>query len=643
MNSHPNLFKQATVSVMQDLIDGLLVEEFFGDISEQLYSLEQWDQLTKATPHLASSTLFPSLDLQAEIWKLSIPNENINILIALMPALTQKWQKVSNTPVYAVSSLEKENLDQLTLLDPVTFMQYVAEKYYPNKPKAIHNFLDLLQENIKQLEWSQNHQIDHKKLFSKSPAEFFQCMEQWASLRDRPYHPLAKAKTGLNQQDYSQYMAEFSKKIPLFWIAVHKDYLMIGNGIEDISKQHPLHYFLTQQEQVELLAELEQLNVLDTHIALPVHPWQFDRVIQKFLPDTFIQKKCVALKFQSTPFNATSSLRSLAPASESPFYLKLPMDIYSLCSARYLPAIKMINGQKSQQLLQDAISKDPNLKDKLWLCDEAIWWAYLPENIHDYHPDNEILYAQEPRHLSAMLRHYPNELLENTQFKLIPMATLGTVIPNSSHHFFDDWMRYRQLPPNQTSVRLLFKELCTSFYEVNLRLFKLGMVGEMHGQNAVFVWKDGHAQGILMRDHDALRVCVPLLEQNGLSDPEYSIKKGYPNTLYNQLPEDLFFFFQTLGIQVNLRAIIDTLAQIYSIPPAILWQDMNISIKQIVTKIGLDCSMQILLNQLLFTEKFWPFKMLLTPMFEHDDDDPGSMPFGKGHIPNPFLQYHKFL
>lgn len=643
MNTHPNLFKQATISVMQDLVDGLLVEEFFGDISEQLYGLEQWDKLIQITPYLTSARLFPNLETEAKIWQLSIPNENLYILIALIPALTQTWQKVSNTPVYAVHSFEKESSNQIVILDPVTFMRYAAEKYYPNKPKAMHKLLDLLQENIKQLEWSQNHQINHQKLFSKSPAEFFQCMEQWASLRDRPYHPLAKAKIGLNQQDYCQYMAEFSKKIPLFWIAVDQDYLMLGHGVKDISKQHPLHYFLNSHEQVELLAELEKLNVLDSHIALPVHPWQFDRVIQKFLPDTFIQKTCIALKFQSSPFNATSSLRSLAPDSESPFYLKLPMDIYSLCSARYLPAIKMINGQKSQQLLQDALSKDPELQDKLWLCDEAIWWAYLPENIYDYHPDNEILYAQEPRHLSAMLRHYPNELLENSQFKLIPMATLGTVIPNSAHHFFDDWMQYRQLPTNHSSVRLLFKELCVCFYNVNLRLFKLGMVGEMHGQNAVFVWKDGHAQGILMRDHDALRVCVPLLEKNGLYDPKYSIKKGYPNTLYNQQPEDLFFFFQTLGIQVNLRAIIETLGQIYQISPAILWQDMSTSIKQVIKEIELDYAMKLLLNKLLFTEEYWPFKMLLTPMFEHDDDDPGSMPFGKGQIPNPFLQYHKFL
>lgn len=643
MNSHPNLFKQATISVMQDLVDGLLVEEFFGDITEQLYALEQWKELTHATPHLASSTLFPNLNSQAKIWKLSIPSENIHVLMALMPALTQKWQKVRDTPVYAFNSYESNTQNQLALLDPPTLMQYVAEKYYSDKPKAIHRFLDLLQENIQQLEWSQNHQINHQKLLSKSPAEFFQCMEQWASLRDRPYHPLAKAKTGLNQQDYCQYMAEFSEKIPLYWIAVHKDYLMIGSGIKNISKQHPLHYFLTQQEQVQLLAELEQLKILETHIALPVHPWQFERVIHQFLPEAFAKQQCFALKFQSSPFNATSSLRSLAPDSESPFYLKLPMDIYSLCSARYLPAIKMINGQKSQQLLQNAVAKDSKLKKKLWLCDEAIWWAYLPENIHDYHPDNEILYAQEPRHLSAMLRHYPDELLKNTQFKLIPMATLGTVIPNSSHHFFDDWMQYRQLSPNHASVRLLFKELCDCFYEVNLRLFKLGMVGEMHGQNAVFVWKDGHAQGVLMRDHDALRVCVPLLEKNGLLDPEYSIKKGYPNTLYNRQPEDLFFFFQTLGIQVNIRAIIDTLAQIYGIPATLLWQDMATSIKQTMSKIDLEYTMQIHLDQLLFKEEFWPFKMLLTPMFEHEDDDPGSMPFGKGRIPNPFLQCHIFL
>ena len=55
-------------------------------------------------------------------------------------------------------------------------------------------------------------------------------MEQWASLRDRPYHPLAKAKQGLNETEYQQYQAEFARPVALNWVAVDRTLLQCGDG-----------------------------------------------------------------------------------------------------------------------------------------------------------------------------------------------------------------------------------------------------------------------------------------------------------------------------------------------------------------------------------------------------------------------------
>ncbi|ENX41403.1 IucA/IucC family protein [Acinetobacter sp. NIPH 2100] len=644
MNANNLFFKQATKIVMQDLVDCLLVEKFFDDLSPRRFNLKQWNEQNSHVSNLNSSTLFPvPLPENTSIWQLQLPAKNTYLIIALQPAVTQTWQKILNTAVYAIRH-EPDGLEPLhiVVLDPVTLMEYIFQLIghkYSDKDEGIQRFMDTLKQNILQMEWSLDHCIEHQGLFDKSPATFFQTMEQWGSLRDRPYHPLAKAKMGLNEKDYKQYLAEFSHGIPLFWVAIDNEKLMLGEGITESKKQQPMHYFLSATEQDHLIQELENLNIFSTHTAIPVHPWQVENILKDMLLEAFSSGDCHFLHFKSEPYFATSSLRSMAPASESPYYLKLPMSVYSLASSRYLPAIKMINGQKSERLFRAGIQLDAVLLEKVYICDETKWWAYLPEQIADYTPDNQILFSQPPRHLSAMLRHYPDELL-NDQYRLIPMAALGTKLPDSQHHFFDDWITYRQLERSENSVKMLFKELCHTFFEINLRMFKIGMLGEVHGQNAVFIWKAGQAHGVLFRDHDSVRIHVPWLEKNSLYDPSYSIKKGHPNTLYHQRPEDLFFYFQTLAIQVNIRAIIDVLAEIYTIPAPALWKTLEDVLKDLIHQIDFDEETQTMLHQLLFVEPTWPFKMLLKPMIDRGND-PGSMPFGVGNIPNPFQQITK--
>ena len=287
----------------------------------------------------------------------------------------------------------------------------------------------------------------------------------------------------------------------------------------------------------------------------------------------------------------------------------------------------MINGELSEKLLREVVDKDETLSRSLHLCDEGKWWAFMPPQA--------TLFDEAPRHLSAMVRRYPSALLDDPECRLLPMAALGTPLPGSNRHFFDEWMEYRDLPCNQASVLTLFRELSHSFFDINLRMFRLGMLGEVHGQNAVMVWKAGQAQGLLLRDHDSLRIFVPWLERNGMHDPEYRIKKGHANTLYHERPEDLLFWLQTLGIQVNVRAIMDTLAQVYEVPVTALWTVLRDVLDNLVTTIEFDDEARAMIRHQLFDAPNWPQKLLLTPMIERAGG-PGSMPFGKGEVVNPF-------
>lgn len=645
-NNYKYFFEQAVSTIMQDLLDCLLVEDFFSSVESNIYTPLDWDREVNNDLLLKVDTLFSNLPIEACLWRVPIDVAKVDLVFAVQPAITQTWGKVPLSPVYAISTQDQlETMSLVESLSPESLMLYVFQLQkaeFQGKEEGIQRVMQALKESIVQLSWSQQHNIDYTDLLDKSPANLFQTLEQWASIRDRPYHPLAKAKLGLSKEEYHDYMAEFCNKISLNWVAIPKQKIMVGSGVKQFESQKPADYFLSAVEQASLIKELEDLNIANSHIAIPVHPWQLTFITRNILKEALEKGDYQVLSFQSSPYFATSSLRSMSPSTGSPYYLKLPMSIYSLASSRFLPALKMINGQKSEALMREGIKHDAILKEKLYLCDERVWWAYLPENTKNYEPDNETLFTQPPRHLSAMLRCYPEELIQDQQYRLLPMAALGTRLPDSPHHFFDDWIQYRQLPESPKSVVQLFRELCRTFFEVNFRMFKLGMLGEVHGQNTVLVWKNGFIEGLLLRDHDSLRIYVPWLQKYGMDDPNYTIKKDYPNTLYHDTPESLFFYFQTLALQVNLRSIIDVLSEIYTINNAVLWQEMGKVLKDTIKSVHFESSIESMLNKILFEDEVWPFKMLIKPIIDRGSD-PGSMPFGVGTIPNPFLQLDKFL
>ena len=58
---------------------------------------------------------------------------------------------------------------------------------------------------LKQYHLLQQHRVNAHDLLNQSLAHRFRILEQYAGYRDRPYHPLAKLKEGLSQQEYMQY------------------------------------------------------------------------------------------------------------------------------------------------------------------------------------------------------------------------------------------------------------------------------------------------------------------------------------------------------------------------------------------------------------------------------------------------------
>ncbi|GAB7053548.1 MULTISPECIES: IucA/IucC family protein [unclassified Paenibacillus] len=635
---------EADCRVMEDLVNALLAETFFDEHDEvNLLSQTEWEFMVRGHMGLAAADRqFGSLHPKASVycWRLDDYHEAM-IVFPVHPAILQPYRFEASAGMYEVR-IEENHTVYLKKLDPLGLMRHIVH-LYGKDPAAIDaggadRFMNMLDQTLLQMSWSlENKQPSAGILGLPSAASLLE-LERKAAFRDRPFHPVSKVKLGWTQEDYRNYTAEFARPIQLNWMAVKRRYLVSGldeHSIEDQYKQAetggvaPADLLLAEDQKAGIREEMDRRGLsTEEFVPVPVHPWQMSTVLPGQLQEEIGKGICIPLNVEAGTFYATSSLRSLMPANGGQLHVKLPLGMHSLGGLRYLSAIKLMNGQRAERLMRQALERDPVLKKRLLLCDETVWWAYLPEN--------RDLFADPPRHLSAMIRQYPPEITDHEHVRLVPMSSLTVFDRDRKGHLFDEWLRMTGLEVNESSVLRLFKEALLPYFEICFRLFRLGMMPEVHGQNSILILNRGKIEGLLLRDHDALRLHVPWLNANGLEDPEYRLRPGHPNSLYHDTPHQLFSFFQMLGIQVNSYAILDSLSRYYGIKEERLWIELQECLNLAMIEANVPDEVRCVLEECLFARERWPWKQIIRPLLKPNSRVPGSMPFGLGEAPNPF-------
>lgn len=632
MNALQPVYQFVDRTILQDFVNALLVEEL---IPEQYVIDFTAAQTVLHKCGFDLRKIFKTEFEQQHFVLLREQKQQSLVIFPVKKAVTQAWCYVAKSEILY---LERSNdLPQIKTIELFELFEYLQESGFFKHCHAdkVQTFADQIQQCLKQYRLLQQHQVNAHDLLNQSSAQVFRILEQYAGYRDRPYHPLSKLKEGLSQQEYMQYCPEFAQELCIHWVAVHKDKMMFGDGITDIFTQQPSQIFIHRAERYQLKQEMFQRGLSETHIAMPIHPWQFQHLFHQFYAEDVATGICQPLNFTSKSMYASASMRSLLSEKIPQQSLKLPIGIKALGSLRFLPIVKMINGEKNQKLLQQAQQQDPVLQKKLWLCEETQWWSYLPEKQQDRSADNEWLFVEKPTHLAAQRRHIPPELLQQP-YQLIPMASLGHTISGQPAVF--EYILKLQKNENSTESMLdQFAQLCSCFFEVNLRLFRLGLMGEIHGQNLCLVIKNGQFDGLMFRDHDSLRIYLPWVLQNGLEDPNYLSPHDFRNTLYHDSVEELLFYIQTLGIQVNLGCIVETLANHYQIAEQKLWCVIAEQLQQVLEQLDFQSDIRTQLQSLLFDVHQWPYKQLLRPLLEQETRI-GSMPSGIGKTQNPLRQ-----
>ncbi|CAH1386618.1 IucA/IucC family protein [Candidatus Nitrotoga sp. M5] len=436
--------------------------------------------------------------------------------------------------------------------------------------------------------------------------------EALSCLKDRPFHPLARAKDW-DESDGTAYLPETATSFALHWVALPRDRVR-GSACSG----QPLADILLDHAQQNALAEKARICGADSEVYLwlPVHPWQWEQ-LSRTVPSEFAA--CINLGSGPGTVLPTASLRSLAIIGRPGIHVKLALSVNALGAMRTLPPRYLHNGMLASVCLETLRRRDDWLAAHLLLCEENDWWALRQDDV----------LQNEPGELACLIRRYP--ALPNVT--LIPMAALPVVSANGSLPAFD-----KLVGPagHEDEVWNLFADIAHALLELGLRCFAGGVMPELHGQNVVLGFQGQRIVALVLRDHDSLRICSPLMQAQGLAAPDYVFDRSIPNTLELNTPQQLLAYLQTLAIEVNLYAILAALAERYDREETHGWRIVRTVMEDCLARVPLTDEIASQTKSLLLDEPSWPFKQVLGPLLNRPIFGTG-MPSSMGKLANPLL------
>ena len=609
---------QASVAVMNALVDAILQENLFGvmDRSEISSSIPEVDMIPEFA--LAREEVYFHVPLQ---------NSDSGIIFRVRRNTFLQPCRLSRLPVLLLSSYNGESTWQT--LTPEELVNHLAtavgddgeDTLRPNLPALLDDLNLSIEQTALSLATTETVTTAIADQINPDLVEW----ERFAALQDRPFHPTARAKSGWTAGDYRRYSAEYGQDFGLAWVAVARDFIAISPGA---NKSEPSDAILNETERWELEEVMQRVGLsVAEYCALPVHPWHKLHALPEMFSTEFERKICVPLTANFGRFVATSSVRSLAPVSGGATHIKLPVGIRSLGALRILPPRYLHNGAQGQQLLEQVITRSGEACGPLHLCTEDKSWSFSTQE------DGPL--ADRPGYLSCMLRTYPEHMIDNPDVSLIPMSALPVITPDGRMPAMEKLLA--QWPGGKDDgerALALFGDICAQLIEFSFVCFGYGIMPEVHGQNVLLVVRAGRLDGLLLRDHDTVRIHRPWLKDHGFSEPDYVLNLATPGTMINHSPEDLLMYFQTLGVQVNLYAIINALAQVYPITERDGWKVIKTAIEEALAKLNLPVEARSVLERELLQNKSWPIKLLLTPFLASKIPGAG-MPSGRGFTANP--------
>jgi siderophore synthetase component len=636
--------RQTEGDVLRSLVDGLIAEDLFG---------------FRSRGRIGSVAGALYLPLEGDERHVQVGLGSEAVVFRAWPAAAMQPYRLSRPPVLLLGSDGGGPVP----LSPRDLLDIVAARLAESRPAN-------LDEVLEGLELAVTHGATLLDAVSRStrvltaavgPAAAAPTLLDWEALTavgDRPFHPTGRARHGWDWARHRRYSSAADQPFGLDWVAVRRDHLAAGTfdrvadalalaragryaadggrrpeaALSPDRDPSPADALLGAHERAVLDAAMAGAGVDGPdYVVLPVHPWQHAHVLPSLFGAEWRSGVCVPVASGLGAFRPTASTRTLEPATTASVHVKLPLGISTLGALRLLPPRYLANAAGAQRLLETAAARHPALQGRLQACDERAWWVFSA-------PGQGSSYDDKPGHLGCLLRVWPDGVGSGSGASLLPLGALGVVLPDGSAPGLARLIAERGDDPTSPAAALaVFDDVARVVGEVALACFGLGFMPELHGQNALLVCRTGRVEGVVLRDLDTVRLHRPWLAEAGLADPGYDVKPGTPNSLWAQSPEELLGWFQTLALEVSLRAIGRALADVYRVDEETVWRRLADVVRAARSGVDLPPAAAELTDRQLFHAAGWPTKLVLGPLLHRVGTGGGSMPSGTGRAGNPFL------
>ncbi|PQP83268.1 IucA/IucC family siderophore biosynthesis protein [Paenibacillus sp. PCH8] len=314
------------------------------------------------------------------------------------------------------------------------------------------------------------------------------------------YHPSYKSRLGFSMKDNLAYGPEFNTDVALVWVAVKKELaqtaVSAGHTSEQLVGEH-----LTAEDVRRFQEILEgdggtgfDADVGDRYVFIPVHPWQWEHLLESVFARQLMDGEIVYLGRSSSSYRAQQSIRSLSNRMnpDAP-YVKLALSITNTSSTRILAQHTTQNAPLISDWLEQLVCEDELLQQEQFaILKEIMGLSFRYEQL----PATQ--YGRAYGTLGAIWRENVSVHLKPGETAW-PLNALMLVQPDGvpfiqhavERHGVDTW--------SEALVRTLTLPI------VHL-LYAHGIALESHAQNIILVLEDDLPKRIIIKDlHDGVR------------------------------------------------------------------------------------------------------------------------------------------
>jgi siderophore synthetase component len=327
-------------------------------------------------------------------------------------------------------------------------------------------------------------------------------------------HPCTKSKIGFTPQNVILYSPEFGRVTSLVFVALHKDVAFYK--IEEDNKQLNQFWYNDYPELYDQFYAscLHNGKDIGDYILLPVHPWQWDNVIQKMYSNEIELGDIFYIRNFKLPSRPTLSVRTMSPIGrEKKYHIKLPLHVQMTSALRLISPNSVQNGPELTRLLRQILKVEKKFNGKLDIVGEGVGIRFKSTNVDETDYDNK------SKNLSVLLRDNPLSLLHDDETAVVGCALLNSSpVSNKSLliEIIENYNDKHDFNLLEDNVLLFFRKFIDVLLNSTIPLMtRYGIGLEGHLQNSLIVFKDNEPHRIIVRDLGGLRIDMKRLEKQG--------------------------------------------------------------------------------------------------------------------------------